>query len=241
MMWTESICALSFISLSRIWTSCCIDRWLDSSSDHTGSSFSYLRCTCPHALVLSRVAQGENHPISIGLIFLTLPPDARSLACQRKQRDPCQQLLSLLILVWRLIGKMLCVYTLLEGGNSLLQCRCLDTLTDNLHVLLKHLPRTSGNTNLELEQWLCGNLKHCIFNVSLGTLLRWASRPTPMLPPGAVAKASSCSSQPCQPHSDSHCSHNGQWAALHPAGAICQGPTSGRRQKSGTVILTDLK
>lgn len=34
------MCTLSFISLSRICTSCCMEgRWPDSSLDHTGTSF----------------------------------------------------------------------------------------------------------------------------------------------------------------------------------------------------------
>lgn len=36
----DSMCTLSFISLSRICTSCCMEgRWPDSSLDHTGTSF----------------------------------------------------------------------------------------------------------------------------------------------------------------------------------------------------------
>lgn len=137
---------------------------------------------------------------------------------------------------------MLCVYILLEGGNSLLQFRCLGTMANNLHALLKHLPGASGNTNLELEQWLHGNLKHCIFNVSLGTLLRLASGPTPRLPQGAVPKASSYSSQPRQPHSESDCSQ-GRGGELPPTpqvqAAKGRGPEGGRNPKQLFLLISN--
>jgi hypothetical protein len=66
---SECMCALSFISSSRIWTRCCVDgRWPDSSWDHTGTSFTVI----------------SNAPVDI--------PGAQSRCSRRKpacMRRPC--------------------------------------------------------------------------------------------------------------------------------------------------------